>query len=1198
MMQAKRVTTLKLFVISLVGALALLASAGVGQALANVPHWDVVARTAPRSLQPGKPGRITAYIVNLGDAPAIGTTSNPIVITDRLPAAVEAVGAMKAHGAVGTESPNGEFKGQSYVTATCVDLRCTYVGEVPPFVAILAEAEVSVKAGAFGVIGENEMTVEGGNVPSRTSKQPLEAGAAEPQFGVERYELTPEEEDGAVDRQAGTHPFQLTTTLLFNQTFAVPEANSGYGRLAGTPELLKTLHTTLPAGLIADTTAVPECSDVDFSTIRSGDSNLCPADTAIGVAVVAFQEPIYKPAALESVPVFNLEPAQGEPARFGFDFDEVPVSLETKIKTGEGYAAEVTASYTSQVAEVMGTILTIWGVPGDERHHEARGWACLGQGHYVLRTYSEECPPITSGTESPAYLSLPTTCGTGTMASTLLAESWVPGEEAKGATNTDEQIRADHAAGDTSGEAEATATEQTLDDCGQLPLNPKINVQPDQGAASTPSGLNVEVQVPQETTVHAGTSPDEADIKETTMALPEGLQVNPGSADGLGTCGVTEAGFLNAGGAPAANSDSGGALESEFAAQRFTPGASACPENSGTGEVPSRLGEVTIETPLLKNALKGYVYLGQQDTNPFTSPLALYLMAENAESGVRVKLVGEIRISESGQIVSVFKGTPPVPFSSLKVHLFDGPRATETTPAYCHPYETTASFVPSSGEAAAQASSSFTPTTGPNGTPCQASGALPFTPSQQAGVTNNQAGGFSPFTLSISRPDGDQALKSITTQLPPGAAALIASVTPCPEPQAALGTCGPESEIGHSSASSGLGSDPFTLPGAVYLTGPYDGAPFGLSAVTNAENVGPFDVGTIVVRSSININKYTAAATIDTDAAQFFAKSGETKSFEGLPNILKGAPAQIKQLNVTIDRPGFEFNPTNCSPMQVTGTLSGYEGGSEPVSTPFEVSNCASLPFAPKLTATTGAHGSKVDGSSFDVTIESAGLGQAGIHKLDLTLPEALPSRLTTIQKACLASVFEANPAGCEEGSVVGEGIVHTPVFKNPLRGPAYLVSHGNAAFPDVEFVLQGEGVLLVLDGKTDIKKGVTYSKFETNPDAPFTKFESIFPTGPHSALTVDTKISADYDLCGKTLNMPIEITGQNGAFKKLTTKIGVMGCGGVKSYKVTKAQLLAKALKACKKYKKKSKRLACEKAAHKKYGPKHKTKKKSAKKK
>jgi hypothetical protein len=313
-----------------------------------------------------------------------------------------------------------------------------------------------------------------------------------------------------------------------------------------------------------------------------------------------------------------------------------------------------------------------------------------------------------------------------------------------------------------------------------------------------------------------------------------------------------------------------------------------------------------------------------------------------------------------------------------------------------------------------------------------------------------------------------------------------------------------------------------------------------------------------------------------------------------LPQFVKGVPSQIKQLNVTVDRAGFQFNPTNCSPMAITGTLTGYEGASAAVSTPFEAANCASLTFKPSFVASTEGHASKANGTSFVVKVTS-GPGQANIAKVKLQLPVALPARLTTIQKACTAAAFEANPATCPEGSNIGRAIVHTPVLRVPLEGPAYLVSHGSAAFPDVEFVLQGEGITVVLDGKTDIKKGVTYSDFESAPDAPFTTFETVLPSGPHSALTANVPENENFSLCKTSLVMPTTITGQNGAVVTQTTKIAVTGCQGVLGAKYTRAQLLARALRACKKDRKRSKRLACEKQARKKYGAKAAKKSKKA---
>ena len=202
-------------------------------------------------------------------------------------------------------------------------------------------------------------------------------------------------------------------------------------------------------------------------------------------------------------------------------------------------------------------------------------------------------------------------------------------------------------------------------------------------------------------------------------------------------------------------------------------------------------------------------------------------------------------------------------------------------------------------------------------------------------------------------------------------------------------------------------------------------------------------------------------------------------------------------------------------------------------------------------------------------------------------LPIALPARLTTIQKACPDAVFEANPASCPEGSNIGSATVHTPVLKSPLNGPAYLVSHGNAAFPDVEFVLQGEGITLILDGQTDIKKGITTSTFNSVPDAPVSSFETVLPEGPHSALTSNVPQSKNFSLCGQKLTMPTTITGQNGAVIQQNTPIPVAGCGAVKAFKATRAQRLAKALKKCRKQFKhrKKKRVTCERKARKRFG-------------
>ena len=313
---------------------------------------------------------------------------------------------------------------------------------------------------------------------------------------------------------------------------------------------------------------------------------------------------------------------------------------------------------------------------------------------------------------------------------------------------------------------------------------------------------------------------------------------------------------------------------------------------------------------------------------------------------------------------------------------------------------------------------------------------------------------------------------------------------------------------------------PSSTSGRVYLTGPYKGAPFGLSIVIPAV-AGPFNLGNVVVRSAINVDPNTAAVTVTSDP---------------LPQIKDGVPFRLRKVNVERQQARVHAQPDQLLRAADLGDAQLRPGRERTGLLAFGVGGCESLPFSPTFTASTQAETSKANGASLSVKVTS-GPGQANIGKTTLILPRSLPSRLTTIQKACRAAVFNANPAACPEGSVVGTATAHTPLLNNPLTGPAYLVSHGGAAFPDLQFVLQGEGVTLVLDGQTDIHNGVTSSTFNTLPDAPVSTFETVLPEGPHSAL------AALGNLCTQSLTMPTTITGQNGAVIKQNTQIAVTGC-------------------------------------------------------
>ena len=528
---------------------------------------------------------------------------------------------------------------------------------------------------------------------------------------------------------------------------------------------------------------------------------------------------------------------------------------------------------------------------------------------------------------------------------------------------------------------------------------------------------------------------------------------------------------------------------------------------------------------------------------------------ELSGDGVIVKLPGKVEANPStGQLTGTFAENPQFPFSDLKLHFDGGARASLANPQTCGSYTTTSSLVSWAAEA------STPPVTGSNSfeiTGCPA-GTMPFAPSFTAGTVSPTADANTSFVLSFSRQDREQGLSGLTVSEPQGLIGKIAGIPLCGEPQAGKGECSEASKIGEATATAGPGPEPFQQTGGrVYLTGPYKGGPFGLSVVVPTK-AGPFNLGNEVVRASIRINPDTSAVTVVSNP---------------LPQIKDGVPFRLRSVSVDINRGEFIRNPTNCSQQAVTATLGGAQGATANVSTPFAASGCAGLPFKPVFTVSSQSRTSKANGASLVVKV-SQKAGEANIHKVDLTIPKILPSRLTTIQKACLAATFEADPASCPEGSNIGTGTAYTPVLNAPLTGPAYLVSHGNAAFPDVEFVLQGEGVTIILDGKTDIKKGVTYSRFETVPDAPVSSFETVLPEGPHSALT--TEKPGETNLCGTTrtktvkkkvikrihgknkkitekvketittprsLTIPTVITGQNGAQITQNTKVTITGC-------------------------------------------------------
>jgi hypothetical protein len=773
-----------------------------------------------------------------------------------------------------------------------------------------------------------------------------------------------------------------------------------------------------------------------------------------------------------SGPVFDLAPQTGEPARFGFLVAGDPVILDTSLRTGGDYGVVVSVHNISQYIDLLASQVTLWGAPGDPRHNASRGWNCLFYGAYG----NGPCEPLGESSYQP-LLTLPALCATP-WTPTVAVDSWAEPAVQKTVA---------YSLHDDYGNA------QELSGCNRLTFEPSISVAPDGQAGSSPTGLTTTIHVPQT----AGLNPNgdaQATVRDTTVTLPEGVALNPSAADGLSACGESEVGLEDA-------------------------EEAVCPESS-------KVGTAEVHTPLLPNPLVGAAYLATQDRNPFGALIALYVVVRDPVSGVLIKVAGRVTPNPvTGQLVTTFNETPDLPFESFSLNFFGGSRAPLSTPPLCGSYATTASFVPWSGNAPVESSSTFDITSGPDNTPCASP--RPFQPGFTAGTTSVQAGGYSPLTMTMDRPDADQPLGKLSIVFPPGISAGLEGVKLCQEPQAGEGKCGPESQIGTLTASAGLGGNPYPVEtGKVYITGPYKGDPFGVVIVVPAV-AGPFNLGTEVVRAKIDVDPTDAHLTVVSDA---------------FPTILDGIPLELQHINVTINRPGFVFNPTSCEPMKVTGEIESTEGAKADVSTPFQVTNCAALKFKPEFKVSTSAKTSRVDGATLhvDLTLPKAPQGtQANVARVKVSLPKQLPSPLKTLQKACTEKVFAESPSSCPVASRVGEAHVSTPVLEGGLSGPAYFVSHGGAKYPELIIVLTGEdGVTVQVHGETFIsKQGITSATFNTVPDVPFSGFELTLPQRDYPAIT------ANGNLCKGTLIMPTEFQGQNGVKITQNTKIAVMGC-------------------------------------------------------
>jgi hypothetical protein len=777
------------------------------------------------------------------------------------------------------------------------------------------------------------------------------------------------------------------------------------------------------------------------------------------------------------VQVYNMVPPTGEPAQLGFVVEgTATVHILPKIRTGSDSGISATVPGTPEV-NLREASLTLWGEPSSATHDQQRG-DCGFPTHLEA-----SCP--TERTHK-ALLTLPSSCA-GPLTTTIRANSW---EEP------------DHFVEDSF----VTDSTEALKGCSRLGLTPSFTAAPDTSSADTPAGLTFDLTTPQEGLL-APNALAPPDLRTTTVTLPAGVAINPGQAAGLVACQAGE--------------DAVG-----------TENAPSCPDAS-------KVGTVEITTPLLSNKFYGNVYVLQ------SNPPNLQLLVEASSEGVNVKLVGTVHLDPvTGQLTTTFRDTPQLPFTNLKLSFSGGAQAALTTPTKCGVFTTTGDFTPWSSPFAADTitEGSFAVDRGPGGSGCPST-PLPFSPGLTAGSTTDQAGGFTSFSLLLQSGDAQQRIEKLAFKAPPGLSGMLSAVPLCPEPQAAQGTCSSASQIGHAAVASGPGPYPLVIPqpgnpeSPIYLTGSYKGAPFGLTIVTHVI-AGPFDLGNVITRAKIEVDPHTAQITVTTDA---------------LPQIIDGVPTDLRLVNSVIDRPGFMFNPTNCNPSSFSGTAWGTPppgvggpGATASIGSHFQVGSCQSLKFAPGFKVSTSGKTSRSMGASLNAEViyppvpvgANQAAGEANIASVKVDLPKQLPSRLTTLQKACTAAQFEANPAGCPAASVIGHATAITQVLPVPLTGPAIFVSHGGEAFPSLIIVLQGYGVTVDLVASTFISKaGITSSTFKTLPDVPFKTFDLNLPEGKYSAL------AANGNLCKSKLAMPTAFVGQNGAVIHVSTKIAVTGC-------------------------------------------------------
>jgi hypothetical protein len=913
-------------------------------------------------------------------------------------------------------------------------------------------------------------------------------------------------ENGDAETQAGGRPFIASTGFTLESQLS---SFNGFIDLPYPLESLKDAKVELPAGFVGNPQAIPACSQEQFiRRIGSTIFDSCPVESQIGYVAVLLGGPSAFLSTPEPepfvLPLYNMQVPFGTPGVFGFNIVGTPAYISAEVRSGEDYGLDVLNANAPATLAIIGASFKFWGVPADPVHDPERGMDSVGASCADQRAIA----PCSNPSDAPlaAYLTLPTSC-VGPVDTTLHADSW----EFPGAFDTESFTS--HATGEP---LNTIGTEG----CNAVPFEPEIQARPTTNVADSASGLDVNLHIPTHENCDPGPPVScetaSAHMRDTTVTLPEGLVLNPAAGNGLRGCSLAEFGYTS--------TDPDGSIHT-------TPDPATCPDAS-------RVASVQVESPALEDPLKGSVYLANPHANPFNSLLALYITIDDPKTGIVVKLAGKVDLDpDTGRVSATFVRNPQLPVEDFSVHFFGGASGALRTPATCGNYTTTSVMTPwtapDSGPPATP-SDTWAIQTAPGGGACPASaGAIPNSPDLDAGSLTPVAAANTPTIVNLRRNDGTQEFSTVSLTLPPGLTGKLSGIGTCSDADLAAAasksgneekaspSCPANSRIGTVDVAAGAGPAPYNTQGTAYLTGPYKGAPLGMAIITPA-TAGPFDLGTVVVR---------VALFVDRNSAQITAVS------DPIPHILQGIPLDVRSAKVTLDRANFTRNGTSCNPSSFTGNLVSTLNNTAALSERFQLGECSALAFKPKLGIRLFG-GTKRGAHPALRAVLQMPAGGANIAKATVALPHSEFLDQAHIGTVCTRVQFAAKD--CPAASVYGNVIATSPLVNYALQGPVYLRSSNNK-LPDLVMALHGppsQPIEVDAVGRIDSVKGGIRTSFEGAPDLPVSSLVLNMAGGKKGLLQNSTNI------CVGKHKASAEFTGQNGKVSDFAPVLKNGKCG------------------------------------------------------